>query len=76
MAESKPQFNELILQYIQKALKEEVEINWEEYKKKMIEDIDRRKSEAIAGIVLHVMKHLEMKTLGETLTIVVRQENK
>lgn len=67
-------FNQVLVSVIEKAIKEDVEAAWEEKKQRMIEELEREKSKSIAGIVLYVMKTMDIQTIEDRLIITVRQE--
>lgn len=55
----------------------EVAADFEALKNKMIEDLDRRKDEICSGVVLNVMKYVQMQTINENLVITIKKiENK
>lgn len=72
MATIKPEsFGELMFKAIESAFKSEVEANWEEHKKKLIEEIDRNKARDISGIMLSMMKYVQIETSGEKVILII-----
>jgi hypothetical protein len=63
------------LQFIKKAIEHELELmihsEFEEAKKR----IETRKSEIVSGVLLHVMKHVHIRTLGENVEFTIRFDN-
>lgn len=63
--------NDKILDYIQRAIQEEAELEFEHAKEEMIKRLDAKKDEVIAGITLNIMKRIRMETMTNELVITV-----
>jgi len=64
-------FHEAIMGAVKKQFEKEVEILFEEAKKKIIEDLERKKGEIISGIVLNITERMTINSIGPELHIVV-----
>lgn len=66
----------LLEKAIKEAITRDTEALFEEKKKQLIQEIDLRKSEVCAGVVLNVMKHVQMETRMDNLIITIRKDLK
>ncbi len=64
---------ELIQGLIQEGLRRHVDEEWEKRKKTFLEDLERSKAAAVAGITLDVMKAMSFRDLGDTYTIIIKK---
>lgn len=62
---------EFLKSAIEKELKIVIDEEFELAKKR----IDERKSTIVSGVVLYVMGQIQIDTIGEKITIVVKEEN-
>lgn len=65
---------QILLKSMQQSIEQEVGYLWERKKKEIVEEIDRKKSEAIAGIALHIMNQIDMRTLEDRLVITLKKD--
>jgi hypothetical protein len=65
-----------LLEFIKKAIQQEVERVTEEELAAVKERIERRKAEVIASVVLYVQQEVSFRSLGRELVITVRKETK
>lgn len=56
---------------IDKEVKVEAEKQFEIAKKQAIEQIDKYKHEVVAGVILHVQRHMMVERYGEELRITI-----
>lgn len=66
--------NDLIVIAIENAIKQKVHEEYARFKKDFEERLEREKSQALAGITLHIMKSIQMDYQGEKLIITIRTE--
>lgn len=64
---------EVIIDGIQEAVNMEGQKIFEQKKKEMVEDLERRKNEIVSGIVIGLMKHVQVQTMGDSLTLTIRE---
>lgn len=57
-------------------LKEEVDRLFEIHKLQMITDLDRRKGEVVAGIIVSVMKMADFRTCDNRIIFTIRTDDK
>lgn len=61
---------------IKRNLTEEVSKIFEENKKTMIRELEKKKNEIVAGTVLEISRNISMDSLRDNLTITIRKDNK
>ena len=59
-------------EFLKRAIEGEIKIATEQELQKAQERIEKRKSEIVAGVVLHVTRMIEMERMGEKLTITIK----
>lgn len=63
--------------FVEKAIKQEIDrevaIRFEALKVELLEKLDRDKDTICAGIVLNVVKYVEVQTIGEKVVITIRK---
>lgn len=57
---------------MQAGIKKALELEYEAFKKQMIERLDREKDLMISSIALHLMKEMSITTLNEHITITIK----
>ena len=66
--------------YMERALRAEIERRankmFEDYKKELIEKLDKSKAEAVAGVVIHIMSLVRIEQLTNELVIRVETPGK
>lgn len=72
--EAKMDFTQMARKGIEDSVKAEIEREWKVQEKLVMESLERRKTEAIAGLTLHVMKQIDMQNFGDRVVITLRQE--
>ena len=60
---------------IKRNLTEEVSKIFEENKKTMIRELEKKKNEIVAGTVLEISKNISLESFKEELIITIRKEN-
>lgn len=66
-------FGDQIEGVIKKALQSEVEREFDALKKNLVEDLERRKNEICAGIMIGLMKTVEFEVARDRVTIVIKE---
>ena len=64
---------QLIEQVVQNGIKVEVGKAFEEHKKQMLEKLDKDKDAIIAGILIDVMKLVEIESMGNKIVFTIRK---
>ena len=59
---------------IKRNLTEEVSKIFEENKKTMIRELEKKKNEIVAGTVLEISRSIQLDSLQDNLTITIRKE--
>lgn len=73
MATTAPNDTTILFDAIRRGVQQETERRWEEYKKEFLEKLERDKDMIVAGIVLDVMQHVKMETMGREMVVTVRK---
>jgi hypothetical protein len=73
MIENKQNDGTLLLEYVKRGLQTEVEKEFNRLKENLIKELDSRKNQICAGILLDVMKNVEMNRMGENVTFTIRE---
>ena len=60
--------------FLKEAIDDKIKIVLEEEFKKVEERIKERKSEIIAGVILYVERRMKIETVGEDLTIIIKND--
>lgn len=58
-----------IIEAIENSIKQEATVEFERAKKEMIERLDKRKDEIIAGISISIMEYVMIERMGNQLVI-------
>lgn len=72
--EGKIDFTQMVRRAIEDGVKAEIEREWKVQEKLVIEALERRKTEAIAGLTLRIMKQIDMQNFGDKVVITLIQE--
>lgn len=73
MADSKLNLNTEIVDAIKSAIKRNVEAEFEEKKKQLIRDLDLRKDEICAGILIDVMRTVDIQSFNDRVIVTIRK---
>lgn len=68
-----PKFNEEIGKAISNALQKNVEAEFDKKKEEMIKALDLRKDEICAGIMIDLMKTVDIGVFGDHVTITIKK---
>lgn len=71
--ETPEQNGDYIKEIVKRGIQFEINAEFERQKEEMIKNLDRRKDEIISGILLGVMKSVQINSVGETTTFVIRK---
>lgn len=69
-------FFKMVQDSIKGAIQKHVEVEFEAFKVKLIADLESRKNEICAGIMLDLTKSVEFERMGQTVTIRIREITK
>jgi len=72
MSNSTQQIYKELPSFIQKAIDHQIEQAVDEEMEKLKQNIDKRKSEIITGVLLHIQKQINFTSMTDTLQITVR----
>lgn len=61
--------SDFLLKIIEHGIKQEAERIYEEKKKEMIEELERQKAQAVAGVVLAAMKTVDIRTMNNHIEL-------
>lgn len=67
--ENKMDLGQVIRKSIEDGVKSEIEREWKVQEKIIMEHLERRKTEMIAGLTLRLMKQINMQAMGEQIII-------
>jgi hypothetical protein len=67
-------YTSLLPEFLKSAMNKHIELAIEEEIEEAKKRIDKRKSEIIAGVILHVQRQVEYETLGDRLIITVKDD--
>lgn len=68
--------NKSIVDYIRKAITEDIEQQFDLIRDKMLADLNRRKNEIVAGVLLSVEKQIDIQNGRDTTIITIREITK
>lgn len=63
----------IIVDGIKNGVQREVERAFDEHMKQLIKELERDKDTICAGIVLNIMKYVQMQTMQENVVITIRK---
>ncbi|MFA5397978.1 MAG: hypothetical protein WC346_18345 [Methanogenium sp.] len=64
---------EKIKTYIEQGIKQEVEKEFDALKDKLIKDLEMKKNEICAGILLNIMKTIDIQNLNDRVIFTIRE---
>lgn len=66
----------ILMDKVQETVEKEVEVIFEEKKQEMIAEMEKRKNEVVAGIVIGLMKHVSMDVYKDQITLTIKEINR
>ena len=66
---------DFLIDDIKKAMQNMAEEEFERAKEEMIQRLENKKAEVVSGIVINLMKYVNMHTLTDRLVIEIKKEN-
>jgi len=68
--------SQIIIKAIDGEIKRLISERYDVLKKEFVEKLERDKATELAGLSLFLMKNVNLSSIGETITITLRTENK
>lgn len=63
----------LITDAVKKAVKYEIEQEYDRNVKELTERLEKQKDIIVSGVLLNLMKHVKMETMGQELVVTIRK---
>jgi hypothetical protein len=70
-----PLMQSALMQSIKRAVQEEIELEYERLKKEVVERLDRRKDEVVAGVLISVMKTVQVNTMDDKIVFTIHKQS-